>query len=149
MKQAWRISNYADLQGLGGQLGTGRWHRYAPIVYCAEHPANAMLETLVHLEIDSPDDLPLQYQLLEIAIPDDLAAEPLPADALAEHWRDDERISQALGMAWLRRGETALLRVPSAIMPAEFNLLLNPRHADASRIRIVAAYRHPYDRRLF
>jgi len=149
VKRAWRISNYADLQGRGGERGTGRWHRHARIVYCAENAANALLETLVHLEIESPDELPEHYQLLEIEIPDELAITSLPDDSLPEHWRDDERLTQSLGMAWMEQRTSALLHVPSAVMPAEFNLLLNPEHTDAPRIRIGAAYRYPYDRRLF
>lgn len=148
MTRAWRISNYADLQGLGGERGTGRWHRYARIVYCAEHAANAMLETLVHLEIDSPEDLPVSYQLLEIEIPDEVAVAAVDSGELLEGWHTHEAITQQIGMGWLNARQHAVLRVPSVVMPHEFNVLINPDHADAARIRVVRAQRYPYDPRL-
>ena len=66
----WRISNHADLSGEGGRRVGGRWHeRGRPVVYLSEHPALALLENLVHLEID-PEDLPSGYQLLTVDVPD-------------------------------------------------------------------------------
>ena len=68
----WRISNHADLSGEGGRVVGGRWHsRGRPVVYLAEHPALALVENIVHLEID-PDDLPDTYQLIEVDLPDDV-----------------------------------------------------------------------------
>ncbi len=69
----WRISNYADLSGEGGRLAAGRWNRLGRrIVYLAEHPALALLETLVHLEIDA-EDMPNRFRLLSIDAPDGIA----------------------------------------------------------------------------
>ena len=63
--RVWRISNYDDLNGLGGLRAGGRWHsRGRQIVYCSEHPAAALLEILVHLDIDL---MPEHFQLIEIA----------------------------------------------------------------------------------
>ena len=69
----WRISNYADLRGMGGLRAPGRWH-YAgqPIVYLAEHPALALLEILVHMEIAGVGQLPDRYQLLRVEVRDDV-----------------------------------------------------------------------------
>jgi RES domain-containing protein len=76
----WRISNYADLSGEGGRRSDGRWHEQGrSVVYLAEHPALALLEVLVHLEID-PDDLPSSYQLLTVEVPDGLKIEALRPD---------------------------------------------------------------------
>ncbi len=78
----WRISNYADLTGAGGLTSSARWHsRGTKIVYLADHPASALLERLVHLEID-PEDLPSAYQLLAIEVPDHLAVERVEAGSL-------------------------------------------------------------------
>ena len=55
----WRISNHASLTGEGGLYASGRWHtRGQRVVYLADHPASALLEVMVHLEIDA-EDLPL------------------------------------------------------------------------------------------
>jgi RES domain-containing protein len=56
--------------------------------------------------------------------------------------------TRALGDAWLRGGTTALLRVPSVIVPESFNYLLSPARADAGRCQISSALRFPLDPRL-
>ena len=69
----WRISNYADLRGIGGLRAPGRWHFAGQaIVYLAEHPALALLEILVHMEIASVGQLPDGYQLLRVDVDDDV-----------------------------------------------------------------------------
>jgi RES domain-containing protein len=148
----WRISNYADLSGEGGRRRSGRWHSSGrPVVYLAEHPALALLEDLVHLEGDV-DDLPDTYQLLEIDVPGDIAISTVDAAHLDEtdaEWRRDLAATRALGDDWLRAGHTALVRVPSVILPKSTNVLLNPAHADTHRVKVAEVTRPAYDRRLF
>ncbi len=144
----WRISNYADLLGMGGMQASARWHTAGqPVVYLAENPSSALLEILVHLELDDVHR-PDTYQLLKIQAPDDLLHEEIPS-SMPESWQHDELETQAIGDAWLARGETALLRVPSAIVPETWNWVLNPRHAQARQLTIVRVERYPYDGRLF
>jgi RES domain-containing protein len=148
----WRVSNYADLSGEGGRRVAARWHqRGRPAVYLAEHPALALLETLVHLEID-PDELPSHYQLLTVEAPDALALEELTEAELAArivNWRHATEQTRMLTRAWFDERRTALMRVPSAIVPAAVNYLLNPLHPDAARISIVERQAVQYDARLF
>lgn len=145
----WRISNYADLTGAGGLISSARWHsRGAKIVYLADHPASALLERLVHLEIDT-DDVPSAYQLLAIEAPDHLAVETVNADGLPSDWRSSDAATRSVGDAWLHAKRTPLLRVPSAITPQTFNWLLNPEHPDASSVKIAEVIKAPFDRRLF
>lgn len=133
----WRISNYADLKGIGGLRAPGRWHFAGrPVVYLAEHPAGALLETLVHQEIRSPADLPDTYRLLRVAVGDQVAIAELGDAALPENWREDASFTQSAGSEWLEGGSTALLKVPSAVMPFAYNYILNPSHAEAVDIRI-------------
>ncbi len=148
----WRISNYADLSGEGGQRASARWHTLGrPIVYLAEHPALALLENLVGSEVD-PDDLPATYQLLEVDLPDDIVDSPLGEDDLSlryPEWRANLSFTRTLGNEWLESGDTAIRRVPSVILPRSTNILLNPRHPDAGRVHIVSTLRAAYDPRLF
>jgi RES domain-containing protein len=147
----WRISNYADLSGEGGRRVAARWHeRGRPAVYLAEHPALALLETLVHLDID-PDELPSHYQLLTVEAPDAVAVEELSEAELARitDWRHMPQETRRLTRAWFDERRTALLRVPSAIVPAAHNYLLNPLHPDAARIAVVARQTAEFDTRLF
>lgn len=148
----WRVSNYADLSGEGGRRVAARWHeRGRPAVYLAEHPALALLETLVHLDID-PDELPSHYQLLTVDVPDGVAVEDLAEAELAARvadWRRAPDGTRKLTRAWFDERRTALLRVPSVIVPAAFNYLLNPLHLEAARVAIVARQRAELDARLF
>src|SRR5262249_24447843 len=148
----WRVSNYVDLSGEGGRRVAARWHeRGSPVVYLAEHPALALLETLVHLDID-PDELPSHYQLLTVEVPYDVAVEDLTETALAVRiadWRHAPDETRKFARSWFGERRTALLRVPSAIVPAAFNYLLNPLHPEAAQITFVARQIVQYDARLF
>jgi RES domain-containing protein len=144
----WRISNHAGLSGDGGLLASARWHsRGKRIVYLADHPASALLEVIVHLEVKA-ENMPDGFQLLKIDSPDDLAVdEPDPAELPAD-WRGRVSLTQRIGDVWLNQGLTSLLRVPSAITPETNNYLLNPAHADVARIVITLAIRAAFDPRL-
>ena len=144
----WRISNHLSLAGDGSLRTPGRWHyRGRRVVYCAQSPAAALLEILVHLEIDI-QDLPVRYRLLKIEAPDDVHVEHVSADQLPAAWLKRTEVTRALGHSWLTRGSAALLSVPSAIIPETFNVLLNPVHQDAKRIVIVQAGEYAIDPRL-
>jgi RES domain-containing protein len=116
----------------------------------AEHPALALLETLVHLDID-PDELPSHYQLLTVEAPDAVAVEELSEAELGRiaDWRRAPEETRTLTRAWFDERRTALLRVPSAIVPAAFNYLLNPLHPDAARVSVVARQTAEFDARVF
>jgi RES domain-containing protein len=117
--------------GAGAGMHGGRWNPVgAPVIYAAGSLSLAMLERLVQRRN-------LAGTLLVAAeAPDDLAVEDLMA-ALPPGWRvlgSPEAV--AAGGAWLAAGRTALLRVPSAVVPREANYLVNPAHPDAARLRV-------------
>jgi RES domain-containing protein len=140
----WRISQHADLSGAGGLYASGRWHtRGQPVVYLADHPASCLLEMLV--QGARLDDLPEAYQWLHVDAPDAGVAE---VEGLPYQWRDDPAATRRHGDAWLRARATVLLRVPSVIVPASSNYLLNPAHPDAWRCQVTSIVRFPLDPRL-
>jgi len=144
----WRISNHLSLAGDGALRTPGRWHtRGRRVVYCAQSPAAALLEILVHFEIDI-QDLPVRYRLLKIEVPDDVHVERVSPERLPAGWPEQTEVTRALGDDWLAKGSAALFSVPSAIVPETFNVLLNPAHQDAKRIVIVQAGEHAIDPRL-
>jgi RES domain-containing protein len=148
---AWRISIHADLNGLGGERGDGRWHTAAQgkrIVYLSEHPAVALLETLVNLKGD-PRFFPSTYQLLKIRISEGVRVAAVRPEQLSAGWRETIAETRSIGDAWLASGESALLAVPSAPSPESTNYVLNPRHPETSGIAMEWAKRLRYDRRLF
>ncbi|MBR0841796.1 RES family NAD+ phosphorylase [Bradyrhizobium liaoningense] len=148
----WRISNFDDLSGVGGLKADGRWHdRGRHAVYAADHPASALLEVMVHLEIDL-EDLPTSYQLLGIDVPDDLAVETVnlsDIENISPDWADDPRVTRDLLRPWFTDARTAIVSVPSVIVPFAQNYMVNPRHKDAARIRVWHVARYPHDMRLF
>lgn len=144
----WRISNCATLDGQGGLFASARWHsRGHPIVYLAETPASALLELLVHLELDIKN-LPTSYKLLKAEAPEDISIRTVEESNLPAGWREDLILTRTVGDEWLASAGATLLKVPSAVMPETFNILLNPHHPEAARVKILWHREHPWDRRL-
>jgi len=142
----WRISAYADLSGTGGLRVSGRWHQAGrPVVYAATSPPGAMLEVLVHLEID-PEDFPTTLRLIRIELPDTVSQARLPT--LQPGWSAQPELTRALGNRFLDDCSALLLPVPSAIMPSTTNYLFNPRHPQAQSAKIQVEDFTP-DSRLF
>lgn len=106
------------------------------MVYAADHPALAVLEVRVHLDLP-PELIPADYVLLRLSLPE---AETIPA------LPEDPR---ALGDAWLGEGRSPVLRVPSVIVPGAWTLLLNPRHPAAAEAAILEQTPFSFDRRLW
>jgi len=144
----WRISSFDDLLGTGGLNADGRWHtRGRRIVYLADHPASALVEVLVHLEVD-PDDLPRGYNILAVDLPDQTEFGSIEVGDLPGDWLANRSSTRAMGDRWLAENRTALLRVPSAIVPFAFNWLLNPVHADSATAVVAHVVPMPLDPRL-
>lgn len=130
--------------GLGAGLHGGRWNPPGrPVIYAAETLSLAMLERLAQRRN-------LGGTLLVVAeVPDDLAMEDLTA-APPQGWRSPgSPEAVAAGAAWLAGARTALLRVPSALVPREANIVINTAHPDAARIVAGPAEALDWDPRLF
>lgn len=148
----WRLTRrpHADLRGRGGELADGRWHtRGRPVVYGASTAALAALEVRVHLDLPF-DLLPDDYVVMRIDGPDDVAMRIIEPEELPESWRERESQScRAIGDAWLALRATALLLVPSAIIPFEQNVLINPLHPDSARFTVADITPFAWDARLW
>ena len=139
-----------DLTGAGAKKSGGRWNAVdAPVVYASETRALACLETIVHLNAGG---LPLNRYLVEIEIPDDVfaAAQRETVASLPVGWDAEPagRVSIQFGTDWLNACNSALLIVPSVIVPEEPNVLINPNHPDAASISAAKVRRWLYDPRL-
>jgi RES domain-containing protein len=116
-------------------------------VYTSSTLALAVLELLVHLD---DDDLAKDYVGIPADIPDSVKITFIRASRLPREWRDLPR-PQALGdlgSRWAAARETAVLAVPSAIIPSDLNYLLNPLHPQFRRIRIGRQEPFSFDPRL-
>lgn len=152
----WRIAtdtkNYKanDLSGAGAEKTGGRWNRAGrPVVYASSTIALACLETVVHLNAAG---LPLNRFLVRIDVPDGVwaARQIRLAEDIPVGWNTvpEGKVSLDIGDAWLSVLNSAVLVVPSAIVPEEFNVLLNPKHPDAKKISAMKVRAWFYDGRL-
>ena len=142
-----------DLAGIGAKSVGGRWNRPGvAVTYASDSIALACLETLVHLEAQY---LPLNRYLVRIEIPEGVFAKRVrfddcvPRDArIGWDALPAGKVSIDFGSNWASSGVSALLEVPSVIVPEERNYLIHPSHPDCAKIRTLKVRRYDYDRRL-
>ncbi len=148
MGALWRVSNYIDLSGEGGRKASARWHTAGSrVVYLADSPIGALVESLVHLDVDR-EDTPDFYTLLKISVPEGRAIQLLDPPVGTE-WKQDLDLTRSIGDAWLASLESPLARVPSAIAPHTWNYLLNPEHPDSAQVQVAEVISERFDNRLF
>ena len=150
MLRLWRLyrEQYGPgLDGIGGTFASGRWHRRGQrVVYFGNTAAIVVLERLAHID---PDLLPNDLRLGSFAFDVDVPTGNITKIAqLGEDWIYNERSTQKLGSEWINEGKECVLVVPSAILPEESNLVLNPRHPSAGSLRQVSERRFRFDARL-
>jgi RES domain-containing protein len=140
--------NYAgDLTGTGTRLYGGRWNSEGkPMLYTASSRALAVLEVLVHLP---PLLVPDNFCLVEIEIPEDNIYVLNPA-LLPANWREipPPVTLRQLGDEFLKKRECLAMKVPSSIVPAEYNYLINPLHPAAWAIKLTNTEAFSFDERL-
>jgi len=119
-----------------------------PAVYTAAHLSLAVLEVLVH--VTAVEDLPADLVAIAADVPDDLPIENLRGKDLPRDWRRTPAPPALAdrGTAWLKAARTAVLAVPSAVVPSETNYILNPAHHDFRRIVVGRAEPFGLDPRL-
>ena len=146
-----------DLSGRGAAKTGGRWNSVgSPVVYCATSRALAYLETLAHLLPALKPGIPPPKNrcMIEIGVPNSVWAKRHVARKdpnFPGGWNVHPAgmASVEYGTAWLAAKTSALLVLPSVIVPQEENVLLNPLHPDAKPIRATNAGYWEFDHRLF
>jgi len=135
-----------DLSGEGARLHGGRWnHILVPCVYTSSSRALAVLEFTVNVNID---DIPRALSITTIEIPDsitELKLSEIPGD-----WNrcPSPTSTKDMGSKLLKDAATPILKLPSVIIPSEFNYLLNPAHPDSAKFKIIAVEDFVYDIRI-
>ncbi len=144
---AWRASPSADLSGEEASRQPGRWHEPPrSAVYLALSPEGALLEALAQIGAgECPRQPALTFHRIEA--PDSIDVRDARA-MMSEADCRDEACSRRQGSAWLDAGDSALLIVPSSLMPRGRNAILNPRHPQARLVRVVESFEVPLDARL-
>jgi RES domain-containing protein len=152
MVTGWRIvpedQAAAAFDGEGARLYGGRWNSVGTaMVYAAEHASLAALEVRVHKETTRRLK---PYKCFAFQF-DEKLMEALRAGGLPKDWQQEPPPAslQRLGDDWVRSGVSAILAVPSVIIPIELNYLINPGHPDFAKIKIEKPTNSAFDPRLF
>jgi RES domain-containing protein len=132
--------------GEGARLAGGRWnHKGTPLVYCGATASLCALEVLAHSAA-----LPADMIVIGARIPKSVSIRTIEEAELPANWNRPvaTKKTKDLGTSWVKSGTTAVLSVPSVVVPNERNYLLNPAHPDFSKIRFFAPKPFVFDRRL-
>jgi RES domain-containing protein len=151
MIEIWRIvkaeHKATAFDGEGARLHGGRWNSPGKrVVYCASSVSLATLEMLVHL----PRAVRLPAFVVPSARLPEKLFETLDPGHLPRHWLEHPAPHglQVIGDAWLASARSVALRVPSAVVPLETNVLLNPGHPDFAKVEFGTSCPFPLDPRL-
>jgi RES domain-containing protein len=138
-----------DLSGKGAEKSGGRWNsKGTALVYTSESRALCTTEIAVHTPLGN---LPLDYQLISIEIPENVHIQELASADLPADWKSIPHVysTQAIGDKFVADGIYPVLKVPSAVVQDEFNFLINPAHTESHFVRIKIIEPFNFDERLF
>jgi RES domain-containing protein len=137
-----------DLSGEGARLAGGRWNsKNTAVLYTSESRSLAAMEYLVHTPLTN---IPGNLKIISIGIPDSVSVKQVDLSTLPRGWNLTPSPFELadMGATWVARGESLLLRVPSAVIAHEFNIIINPNHPDMKQVEIMAIEDFMYDERL-
>jgi RES domain-containing protein len=148
---AWRITKRKHARnafsGEGAREFGGRWNNPGTaVVYTAQYQSLAALEMLVHLD---SSELLQKYVLVAVEFDDSLITR-VESSALPRQWRSEPSLPEvrSTGDEWVLSGTSAVLQVPSALVPGESNFLLNPGHKDFAGLSFGKPLSFRFDPRL-
>ena len=137
-----------DFSGEGARLYGGRWNkRGTNMVYFSTSLSLSVLEILVHFNQEyAPQDL----YYVEVEISDKLINFEANLSSVKEYLRDNPPhfSTKHLGSLWAKKNEDLALSVPSAILPIENNIIVNPLHSSISKVKIINTSKLDLDTRL-
>jgi len=149
--RVWRIAvaTQAAFDGEGARRFGSRWtSRGLPVVFVSATLSLAALERFVHTDpdLEPPDLLAIPAEIRERVAVESVAISSLPSD-----WRSfpAPRSLADIGDQWFHAARSAVLSVPSVVIPHERNFVLNPRHRDFARIGIGSTERFTFDPRMW
>lgn len=136
-----------DLTGEGARLNGGRWnHKLTACICTSESRALAVLEYTVNVNID---DIPRSLSITTFEIPEKGMIGLKQAD-LPGNWKEIPSPSSTkdLGTKLLKTGNFPIIKIPSSVIPEEFNYLLNPCHIDSKQFKVLDVNDLIYDVRI-
>jgi RES domain-containing protein len=137
-----------DLSGKGAELSGGRWNsKGVAMVYTSDSRALCTTEIAVHTPLGN---IPNNYELISLEIPDNLIGE-VDIKKLPAGWNSipHSQYTREIGDRFITDNIYLILRVPSAVVPGDFNYLINPMHVEISKVKIIEISKFDFDNRLF
>jgi len=137
-----------DLTGIGARIAGGRWNeKGTAVLYTAQNRALATVEYLVHVPIAI---IPKNLRMAALDVPDAAPAATISVRDLPPNWDHYPPPPQLakIGTDWIARNSHLLLYVPSAVVPGEHNVLINPSHPDMPHVKILDVEVYRFDQRL-
>ncbi|VAW23756.1 hypothetical protein MNBD_BACTEROID01-512 [hydrothermal vent metagenome] len=138
-----------DLTGIGAEITGGRWNlKGTRELYTADSRALCMAEIAVHTPIGI---MPKDYFMITIEIPDYSQITELKVKQLPKDWRKFPylKLTQELGDSFINKNEVLYIKVPSAVVQGDFNILINPQHLDSDKVKILQIEEFDFDERIF
>lgn len=138
-----------ELSGKGAAIRGARWNsRGMEVIYTSSSRALAMAEVLVHLNTDM---IPNDFVMLSIDVPNGISVGQLNDEALPNQWSSFSKIymTQKIGDEFIQENKNCVFKVPSVVVPGDFNFLINPLHFDFKRIKVLESIEFPFDTRFF
>jgi RES domain-containing protein len=135
--------------GEGARQFGGRWnHKGTGMIYLAQSLSLAALELLVHL--DSRQVMEERYRCILVEFPKEICAKVTDLFKLPKNWATDPapNTTKRIGDLWVKERKSTVMAVPSALIPREWNYLVNPAHPDFPRIIVGKPQRFHFDPRL-
>ena len=137
------------LSGKGAALKGARWNSMGvEMIYSAANRSLAMAEVVVHLTLGT---LPKDYMMITLYIPKFVAVGQIDIASLPAGWNSFPYLSttQVVGDNFISENKFCLLKIPSVVVPGDFNFLINPHHPDFKQIEIRKVVKFPFDNRIF
>ena len=137
------------LSGVGAAMKGARWNSIGvELIYTASNRSLAMAEVAVHFTLAT---IPSDYMMVTIYIPDDIPIQNLNIKDLPSDWNvfPHPISTQAIGDKFITNNQYCILQIPSVVTQGDYNFLINPKHADFSKIKILALEKFPFDKRIF
>ena len=137
------------LSGKGAELTGGRWNsKGIQMIYTSESRALCTAEIAIHMPLGI---LPSDYKIITIDIPETIKIIELTNTKLPSDWKSVPHpgSTQKIGDDFILKNEGAVLKVPSVVVPGDFNYLLNPFYNEFQQISIIKIESFEFDKRLF
>jgi RES domain-containing protein len=137
-----------DLSGKGAEMEGGRWNsKGAALLYTSQSRALCTTEIAVHTPLGK---MPTNYWIITIEFPDNAKIFEFDISKLPADWRSypHTHAIQTLGDAFIISGKYLVMKVPSVVVPGDFNYLLNPAHTLFQQVKIIAQEPFEFDKRM-